>query len=191
MREPVRARTSDSGHARSKPFPHAPVFRMTLVGTPKLPQTTLLLHHHHHYYYYYHYHYHYHCHCHCHCYYYYYFFFVFFFFYYFFVLFLCFSFYSYYRCNTSSSPRDLNNDSKNCILVVAYCLIISSSSSSLQSSVTRYQSPIFGLQPSIISLQSSVSSLGVFSHLASDQRPSDNVTSEASSICQVTSQVAK
>ena len=32
------ARWSDSGRARSKPFAHAPVFRMTLVGTAQLPQ---------------------------------------------------------------------------------------------------------------------------------------------------------
>ena len=41
-REPGRARTSDSGQARSKPFPHAPVFRMALVGKAQLPQTTYL-----------------------------------------------------------------------------------------------------------------------------------------------------
>ena len=35
-----RASSSDSGRARSKPFAHAPVFRMTLVGKAQLPQTT-------------------------------------------------------------------------------------------------------------------------------------------------------
>ena len=34
----LRARSSDSGQARSKPFPHAPVFRMALVGKAQLPQ---------------------------------------------------------------------------------------------------------------------------------------------------------
>ena len=38
--EPGRAQPSDSGRALPKPFPPAPVFRMTLVGTPQLPQTT-------------------------------------------------------------------------------------------------------------------------------------------------------
>ena len=37
---PGRARSSDSGRARSKPFAHAPVFRMTFVGKSQLPQTT-------------------------------------------------------------------------------------------------------------------------------------------------------
>ena len=40
--EPGFARPSDSGQARSKPFPHAPVFRMALVGKAQLPQTTNL-----------------------------------------------------------------------------------------------------------------------------------------------------
>ena len=39
---PSSDRLSDSGRARSKPFPHALVFRITLVGTSQLPQTTTI-----------------------------------------------------------------------------------------------------------------------------------------------------
>ena len=40
---PGPARSSDSGLARSKPFPHAPIFRMTLVASPPTPSNYLLL----------------------------------------------------------------------------------------------------------------------------------------------------
>ena len=55
-RMPTYARLSDSGRARSKPFPHAPVFRMALVGkhnSLKLLFTTTTYYYYYHYYYYY------------------------------------------------------------------------------------------------------------------------------------------